>query len=138
MAAAASSVTDLLETGASFLEAARHEHMARTVVYSRGDASVSIRATIGRSYFDLDDHRGSVIRSESRDYIVRSEDLTISGEPAVPQVGDRITDVVDGTPLIYEVFAPGPSGGGEPHYRYTDNYRISIRIHTKHIGGPAE
>jgi len=31
---------------------------------------------------------------------------------------------------IYEVMSPG----NEPHFRWSDTYRQTLRIHTKHVG----
>jgi hypothetical protein len=45
-----------------------------------------------------------------------------SGERHGEADGDQV--------FVYEVLAPG----GEPPWRYSDPYRRTLRIHTKHVG----
>ena len=46
-----------------------------------------------------------------------------------PQAGDKIAEVLGAELVIYEVMAPGR----EPCWRYSDPYRITLRIHTKQV-----
>ena len=123
-------MADMLETGAAWLDSQRHAHMAQTVVYSRGGDSVEVAATIGRTEFEQTDEFGVVYRIESRDFLLRTADLILNGSPTLPQAGDRIRETGTGKVFVYEVMAPG----GEPPCRYGDNYRMALRIHTKHVG----
>ena len=41
-------MADLLERGSRWLESQRHRHLAREVTYCRGEATVVLRATVGR------------------------------------------------------------------------------------------
>lgn len=118
---------DLLGQGSDWLESQRHTHLTREVAYARGPQSLTLRATVGRTQFDLADDTGILQRIESRDYLIRASDLTF-GEP---KAGDRITDGA-----VYEVMAPG----GEPPWRYSDPNRKTLRIHTKMVepGEPVE
>jgi hypothetical protein len=122
-------MTDLLEQGSAWLESQRHAYMTRAVVYVRGVESVELNATIGRTEFEQDTGQGGIRRIESRDFLVRGEDLILTGGPALPKAGDRIRETVDSVTYVYEVMAPG----GEPPYRYSDCYRRTLRIHTKHV-----
>ena len=120
---------DLLEQGAAWLEDQRHQHMTRAVVYERGTDSVELDATIGRTEFEQADEYGVIHKLESRDYLVRAEDLVLGGQQTLPRAGDRIRET-DGTQtFVYEVMAPGI----EPPWRYSDAYRKTLRIHTKHV-----
>ena len=56
-------------------------------------------------------------------------DLLLAGVPVLPERGDRIRETQGATTYVYEVMAPGK----EPHYRYSDPYRKTLRIHTKHV-----
>ncbi|MBE3123763.1 MAG: hypothetical protein IMZ65_03080, partial [Planctomycetes bacterium] len=47
----------------------------------------------------------------------------------LPERGDRIREPQDGKTFVYEVMAPGK----EPHYRFSDLYRRTLRIHTKQV-----
>ena len=134
---------DLLEQGSMFLEDQRHRHMTRTVTYLRGAESVDLQATIGRTVFEEADDFGVVHRTETRDYLIRTQDLVLGGQPALPTAGDRIRDMDagggggGGAILLYEVMAPGGAGGGEPPYRFSDPHRRTLRVHTKFIGTEA-
>jgi predicted aconitase len=123
-------VADLLEQGSAFLEDQRHRHMTRPVMYRRAADEVEVSATVGRTIFEQADDRGLVSRLESRDFLVRVEDLVLAGSPVLPKAGDQVREAQEGKTFIYEVMAPG----GEPPFRYSDPYRRTLRIHTKHVG----
>jgi hypothetical protein len=126
-------VADLLAQSSAWLEAQRTRHMTRMVTYQRGVApsqlNAEVSATIGQTIFQIDDGAGALLRVESRDYLILAADLVLGGSPVLPQRGDRIRETDGPTTYIYEVMAPGE----EPHWRYSDAYRRTLRIHTKQI-----
>lgn len=123
-------MTDLLARGSAWLEAERTEHLSRPVTYDRGGESVQVQATVGRTVFRTESADGLLERHEARDYLVLAADLVLGGGAAVlPQAGDRIREADGETVFVYEVMAPG----GEPPWRYSDPYRKTLRIHTKHV-----
>lgn len=126
-------MTDLLRTGADWLEAMRHDYAARAVTYRRGAASVELAATVGRTEYDVDTGHGVVEGYESRDYLLRTADLIIAGGQTTPEAGDRIEEVLpaggDAT-VVYGVMAPA----NEPLWAYSDPGRVTMRVHTKQIG----
>jgi hypothetical protein len=121
---------DLLDTGLSWLEDQRKKYMSRTVTYQRGNNTVDVQATIGRTIFRTDDGYGAAVRTESRDFLITAADLVIDGAAVLPERGDQIRETVDAQVFIYEVLAPGD----EQHFRYSDQYRRTLRIHTKFSG----
>ena len=123
-------MADLLQKGLDWLEEMRTAHASRLVVYVRGTNSVEVQATIGRTVFRLDKGHGVTERIEARDYLVSAEDLVLGGAAALPKAGDRIREMEGGKAFVYEVMAPG----GEPCWRWSDPYRRTLRIHTKHVG----
>jgi hypothetical protein len=123
-------MADLLEQGAAFLDAQRHRHMSRAVVYKRGSDAKEVQATIGRTEFEQADEAGLIHRVESRDYLIRAADLDLGAGPIQPKAGDQVREQVGSQVFVYEVNAPG----GQPPFRYSDPYRRTFRIHTKHIG----
>jgi hypothetical protein len=129
------SVVDVLEKGSAWLNGQRHAHMSRPVVYERGADSVELRATVGRTVFEqVDEAAGGIIHKiESRDFLLLRSDLVLAGAPTLPKAGDRIRDSDGDGTQIYEVMAPG----NEPPFRYSDPYRKTLRIHTKHIAAEA-
>lgn len=124
-------MADMLEDGARWLEQQRTAHMARSVVYHRGSDSVELAATVGKTVREVGREFGVRDRWESRDYIVLASDLVLGGSPITPVPGDRVLEETASTRFVYEVLTPP---GNEPCWRYSDNYRISLRIHTKLVG----
>jgi len=124
---------DILENGARWLEDQRLKFMSRKVVYQRGATSVEVNATVGRTVFEVDNGFGVRERFESRDYLFAASELILAGNLALPRRGDQIRETAGTTVFIYEVLAPGK----EPEWRYSDAYRVTLRIHTKLIGTEA-
>jgi len=123
-------VGDMLDRGAAFLESQRHQHMTRSVVYRRGTDEKEVQATIGKTEFEQADDSGLIHRVESRDFLVRTEDLDLGAGLILPRAGDSVRETVGTNVFVYEVNAPG----GQPPFRYSDPYRRTLRIHTKYIG----
>ena len=94
---------DLLNDAMAWITDRLHAHASKEVVYSRGPDSVPVNATIGKTIFEVDKGYGVNERAESRDFLIRTDDLVLNGSKTIPKRGDRITE--DG--LIYEVLAPG-------------------------------
>ena len=120
-------MTDVLEQSSDWLQEMRTKHATRTVSYSCGPQSLEVLATIGRTVFESVDDHGLIVKTESRDFLVLTQDLVLGGEAVLPKSGDRIREAAGSVTLVYEVMAPG----GEPVWRYSDPYRKTIRIHTK-------
>ena len=121
---------DLLDRGAAFLDAQRHQHLSRPVVYRRGTDEKEVQTTIGKTEFEQADDARLIHRVESRDFLVRAADLDLGDGPILPRAGDHVRKTVGTAVFVYEVNAPG----GQPPWRYSDPYRRVLRIHTKHIG----
>jgi len=122
-------VADLLRQGAAWLDGQRHTHLTQTVRYQREAYSVELAATIGRTEFEQADEYGVLHRIEARDYIIRAADLLLGGETVLPKAGDQICETEQAAVHVYEVMA----SGSEPPWRYSDPYRVALRIHTKHV-----
>ena len=120
---------DLLDRGAAFLDAQRHQHLSRLVLYRRGTDEKEVQATIGKTEFEQADDAGLIHRVESRDFLVRTAELDLGAGPILPRAGDQVRETVGTSVFVYEVNAPG----GQPPWRYSDPYRRVLRIHTKHI-----
>lgn len=116
-------MTDLLGKAADWLERQRHQHLTAAVWFERDGKRIGLQATIGRTQFESTDEYGRVLRTESRDFLVRAADLVIDGPAVLPRSGDLI---IEGG-LRYEVMSPP----GEPEWRWSDVNRSTLRIHTK-------
>jgi len=123
-------MADLLEQSSAWLDGQRKKFLAKTVTYCRGQAEVSCPATVGRTTFEVEDSTGGVERFEARDFIITAADLVLDGVVALPERGDRIRETVGEATLVYEVVSPGQ----EPCWRWSDPYRLALRIHTKQVG----
>lgn len=122
-------MANLLQTGSDWLADQLKTHATVDVFYRQGAEQVAVKATIGRTIFELADQYGIVQKVESRDYLIQAADLILAGGTVLPQRGDRIRETQGGKTFVYEVMAPGK----EPHWRYSDPYRKLLRIHTKHV-----
>ena len=113
-------MADLLAQGAAWLESQRTKHLTTTVKYVRNDVQIAVPATIGRTKSEADD--GQVVRIEftDRDYLILTADLVLGGQASEPQRGDLIRE----GPREFEVL----------DWRYSDPYRTTLRINTKHVG----
>lgn len=118
---------DLLQRGSRWLEGMRSRYLTRQALYVRGDQSVQVAATVGRTVFRVDKGYGVQERIEARDYLIGTTDLVIGGVPVLPKAGDQVRETEDRKVFVYEVLAPG----NEPCWRYSDLYRETLRIHTK-------
>jgi hypothetical protein len=119
-------MADLLEQSSRWLADMNRRHRARKVIYVRGGDALELTATVGKSVFEVDKGYGLFERVETRDYLVDVTELASFGKP---ERGDRVKDELNGVVEVFEVMAPG----NEPHFRYSDPYRQTYRIHTKHV-----
>lgn len=120
---------DLLEQASDWLERQRTRFATKVASYQRGDASVSLATTIGKTVVETTGEYGVVEKIESRDYLVLAEALVLEGQRILPERGDRICETEGDVAIVYEVMAPGH----EPPWRYSDPFRKTLRIHTKHV-----
>lgn len=97
------------------------------IVYSRpstGD-SVTLRVIPGSQVFSVERDGEFIDEAKAREYLVLASELILGGSVVTPERHDLITQ--DG--VAYRALAIG----GEPHWRYSDPYRVVIRIHTKDV-----
>ena len=124
---------NLLQQGSAWLESTRAAYATQQVTYAPAQgAPISVRATIGKSEFQVDDSSGLLTRLETRDYLILAADMVEDGSPIVPAPGDRISETAypGAPPVTYEVMSPA----GQPAWRWSDPYRQTYRIHARLIG----
>jgi len=117
---------NMLATGSAWLAAQRKEFLTVEVAYARGENSVTIDATPGRSETGASPE-GSEIRNRDMDWIITAADLVIDGQVTTPQSGDSITQT-DGAKVYTFTVLPRD---GDKEWRYCDSYRVSLRAHCK-------
>ncbi len=122
-------MTDLLRIGQNWLAGKLKTHASQSVTYKRDSAETELQATIGRSTYQQDDGEGIITRSQVRDFLIDASDLVSSSIGSLPRRGDRIHQSDGENTIVYEVM----SLGGEPPWRFSDPFRLKLRIHTKQI-----
>ena len=122
---------NLLESGSQWLAGKLKAFAAKSVVYRRGNADVTVSATVGRTLLKLQDGMGGVrMEWTDRDFLIAAADLVLAGTPVLPERGDQIRETQGSRTFVYEVMAPGQ----EPPWRWSDEFRVLLRIHTKQVG----
>ena len=118
-------MADMLADGAAWLTDRLRSSAASTVAYVRSGNTATVPATIGQSRFESQDGNGVIEQWESRDFIIKTDELPY-GEP---RRGDLIIEELDGVATFYEVTAPR----GVPVFHWADAFQEVIRIHTKQV-----
>lgn len=118
----------LLDDGAAALIARKQLSDGREVTYSRGAKARTLTAWLGNTLFarNTDEPGASVVWGE-RDYVFAVADLVFDGQQVQPLKDDRITEVIDGQEVTFEVSTPT----GEPPARFLDLTRQMWLVHTK-------
>lgn len=117
-----------LDASAQWLAGQQKLHLSTTIVWSRGDATASVAARVGRTTWDVETGGGRVERVESRDFLVDPADL-----PAEPKEGDAIVETIGGVSYRHVIASPA----GTPPVHWADAYRTTMRLHTKLVGKEA-
>jgi len=117
-------VGDLLRQGGQWLEQQRTAHCSSQVTYRREAAELQVDATFGRTEYDVEDEHGLRVGAQVTDFLILAEVFSPLFDE--PQAGDQI--VADG--VVYEVM----NLAGQGHWRWSDPYRTTMRIHTKEVG----
>jgi hypothetical protein len=103
------------------------------VSYTRGAETIALTAVVGQTIFASNAVDKAAVVIGDRDYLIAVADLTFG----VPKRGDKITEVIDGVAVVFEVEQPSASHGSmpdEPACRYSGPSRVTWRIHVKRKG----
>ncbi len=119
-------MADLIANGAAWLAAQRAAHLSRDIGYVTGATTLTVKASVGRTEFEVVSEGGVMERTESRDFLVATADL-----PAAPARGDQVRETVGTSVHLFEVMAPVQS---MPTWRWADAQRTAYRIHTRFVG----
>ena len=122
-------MANLLKIACDWLGGMRLKHASQSVTYSRGNSSVDVQATLGKTDYEVADESGLTVQAVATDFLVAADQLVLDGIRTLPRPGDRIR-LADGEQVkVYEVL--DLAGGG--HYRPSDPYAVTLRIHTKQV-----
>ena len=120
-------MSDFLGSGMDWLAGQRHVHLTRTVTYSRGGESIELSASVFRGQAEVQTADGVFVAIQAVEFLIRAEDLVLSGAAARPAAGDRIEYTRAGWTVSCEVLA---LAGGAVFVRDDSG---TVRIHTKLI-----
>jgi hypothetical protein len=118
-------MANMLKTGAQWLSDMRTAHMAEQLTYKRSNTTVTVMGTPGKTDYEVADESGLKVGSQVTDFLIIAADLILGGVVTTPQHGDQI---IFGS-SVYEVL----NLPGDGCWRYSDPYKIALRIHTKQI-----
>jgi hypothetical protein len=114
-------MTNVFESGQTWLNTMRNSYASEAVVYTRGATDYAINATAGRTEYESENHQGIKTIAQAYDFMILASSLGID-----PAAGDVIT----WNGRKYEVMKLGVEGC----WRWSDTQRTTYRIHTKDIG----
>jgi hypothetical protein len=120
---------NLLRKGSTFLETQRQMFMTEDVVYRRGLQSVTLKATLGKSEFEVADESGFTVKAFVHDFLITAADLILGGSAVVPKIGDQVSVTRGGESVVFEVLTL-PNG---ECWRYSDSFGKTLRIHTRQV-----
>lgn len=101
--------------------------LGSSITYWRAAQSISVRASTGKSRFEVDDgYGGTRVVWSDLTFLVPAADLVIDSQQITPQRHD-IIELANGR--RYEVLAPA----GQNEWEYVDPYQKLVRIHTMAI-----
>ena len=109
---------NIFEKGHNFLTEKLHNSGKSNIEIISGTIRKTVKAQLVRTIYENTDSFGTVMKMESRDFIVRVQDIT-----RMPMNGDIIRFGNDN----YKVL----SLHGQDCYTYANAFKTSIRIHTK-------
>lgn len=117
-------MADMIAAGSAWFDQVRRQHLSVSVSYAAVGSLVprTCLATIADGRWDTIDAAGQMVRMETRDFFINTDDL-----PADPKVGDRVTLIEGGATQTYMVSVPG---GGQQAWRWADRRHKVRRIHT--------
>lgn len=119
-------MTDLLETGVTWLHQQRNTHLVKSVTYRRGQSSVPLNATRGQTKTTIASEEAVEVQGQIDDWIVTTTDLVLDGKQVYPEKGDQILEIKGSQTFVFDV-TKGPDG---EFWRFSDAFRQSLRIHT--------
>ena len=122
-------MANIIRQGAEWMRGIRKAYTAVRITYTRGDASVALDVSAGKSQVEIDDGHGATIVVERRDFIIPVADLVLGGERTKPQGGDEIRETVADVVHVHEVMGAGK----EPLVEYADGHKLTWRVHTAQV-----
>jgi hypothetical protein len=106
------------------------EAFGEEVTIARGAASTpGVTAQCTLRQYEASDRFGATTTIQSADFVADRTDYDFGGGPVEPRTGDRITRIIGGATVIFEVM---PIGDGRPA-EWADEAGDQWLIHTKRV-----
>jgi hypothetical protein len=121
-------MSDLLRQGSQWLGQMQSQHCSSPVTYRRDQESCEVNATFGRTEYEVEDEYGLHVGAQVTDFLIPAEVFPFDE----PEAGDQIVvpSTGSGQATVYEVM----NLAGQGHWRWSDPYRTTMRIHAKVVG----
>jgi hypothetical protein len=122
----------MFQRAAAMLNRRMKQTQGVSVVYTRASVGqgVALTAWVGRTEASSENAGGPAVEYGDRDYLIAVADLVLGGAATEPKDADRVTEVIDGVPVVFQVSRPS---NGEPSWRHSDPQRTVYRLHTKRV-----
>lgn len=125
--------TNRMLAGMMHLKKRKLESEAVSIVYHRGNQSLTLTVWTGRTMFRVSDSDNTRVEWSDRDYFIDPDTLVFDSVKVIPRRGDWIEEVLPepkGTER-YELAAPE----NEQVFRWADSQHTFYRVHTKRMKG---
>lgn len=97
-------MTNVLQDAAAWLAGQLKEKAGRTVTYSRNEfRSNPITGWVAKKEYESVGSDGLQTLVTSFDWTFEATDIVVNGSQITPRPGDIITEIINGTTIIYEV-----------------------------------
>ena len=114
-----------------WLRTTLQDNASVSVTYTRGAYSVTLDVVLGQTRFASNSPNKARVEYSDRDYLITAAELVLNGSVVDPADGDRITEVVNGTSMIFEIMPPRNTD--EPAARPSGPDRQTWRVHCKRV-----
>ena len=121
-----SALTDAVAGFATALQGVAGE----TVTYSRQSSQITgLSGVPDNQDYEVVDAEGFASVIPSYDWLVTATDLVLSGSAIVPRPGDRISGMLNGVAMVFEVMPIGTKPACEP----VDPDGLMLLVHSKRV-----
>lgn len=114
-------MSDLLKAGSDWLYDRMAAHAAASITYRRGQAELSITATVAAERTEVVEEEGTTYRRDRRDFVILQASL---GALFPPASGDEIL-------FAGKSYLVLPRGPDEDVWRWSDRYHKAVRVFAK-------
>jgi hypothetical protein len=124
---------NLLQRGATWLGTKLQAAGGRAVVYRRGTKSVAITVVPIERKQKVESDEGLGVELDIYDFKIVASELVLSGEATEPQLGDLMTETLNGHEYEWQVMPPDTES---PVWEWFDKATMQhYRVHTKKVKG---